>query len=260
MSIKIITKTYLVQSLKDFNDKVLSKIYAKIPGNQSVLDKIDESDSGDLTYNGQAIKAAGTDGEDGFSPVIEENSENSRSVYKLDISTKTGSFTTVNLKGMDGLAGASAYETAVQNGFDGTEQEWLDSLHGKDAEDCQILATMEEVETNTESGKLVDALIIKKVFQSVSDGKKIIALAITDKGIDTSADDTFVQMGKNIRMIQNSDCEGGETISIKPFTEVFIRISEGSPQMKIETISGLFLEGTAVVKSYVNADISVTEG
>ena len=28
--------------------------------------------------------------------------------------------------------GYSAYEIAVRNGFEGTEQEWLESLHGKD--------------------------------------------------------------------------------------------------------------------------------
>jgi hypothetical protein len=32
----------------------------------------------------------------------------------------------------DVTEGASAYQTAVKNGFEGTEQEWLDSLHGKD--------------------------------------------------------------------------------------------------------------------------------
>lgn len=34
-----------------------------------------------------------------------------------------------------GCAGKSAYEIAVENGFTGTEQEWLDSLHGRDGID-----------------------------------------------------------------------------------------------------------------------------
>jgi hypothetical protein len=33
-----------------------------------------------------------------------------------------------------GADGLSAYEIAVKNGFEGTEQEWLDSLHGKDGD------------------------------------------------------------------------------------------------------------------------------
>ena len=44
----------------------------------------------------------GTDGKDGFSPTIVENSANDDNTYKLDITTKTGSFTTPNLKGSSG--------------------------------------------------------------------------------------------------------------------------------------------------------------
>ena len=34
--------------------------------------------------------------------------------------------------GTTGKDGASAYEIAVEHGFEGTEEEWLESLHGKD--------------------------------------------------------------------------------------------------------------------------------
>ena len=37
-----------------------------------------------------------------------------------------------------GLPGASAYELAVQAGFSGTEQEWLDSLNGVDGQDAEV--------------------------------------------------------------------------------------------------------------------------
>ena len=48
----------------------------------------------------------GSPGADGFSPTITENSGNTESVYKLDITTKIGSFTTPNLKGADGSGGS----------------------------------------------------------------------------------------------------------------------------------------------------------
>lgn len=38
------------------------------------------------------------------------------------------------LKGDKGERGYSAYEIALQNGFDGTEAEWLESLKGKRGE------------------------------------------------------------------------------------------------------------------------------
>ncbi len=43
----------------------------------------------------------GNDGADGFSPMITENTANSSEVYKLDITTKNGSFTTPNLRSID---------------------------------------------------------------------------------------------------------------------------------------------------------------
>ena len=36
------------------------------------------------------------------------------------------------INGKGGENGKSAYELAVQNGFEGSETEWLESLHGKD--------------------------------------------------------------------------------------------------------------------------------
>lgn len=48
---------------------------------------------------------AGADGQDGFSPVITEDSGNSETVYKLNITTETGSFTTPNLMGSSAEGG-----------------------------------------------------------------------------------------------------------------------------------------------------------
>lgn len=45
------------------------------------------------------------DGQDGFSPIIEENENNTDKIYKLDVTTANGTFTTPNLKGADGQGG-----------------------------------------------------------------------------------------------------------------------------------------------------------
>ena len=46
---------------------------------------------------------------------------------------------------------------------------------------------------------------INELFQSVSNGKELIASAITDKGVITSSTDTFEQMANNIRSITIPD-------------------------------------------------------
>ena len=47
-------------------------------------------------------------GESGFSPTIAENADNTDKIYKLDIETVDGKFTTPNLKGADGTGGEGA--------------------------------------------------------------------------------------------------------------------------------------------------------
>lgn len=62
---------------------------------------------------------------------------------------------------------------------------------------------------NTTSQNLKSA--INEVFQSVSNGKALVASAITDKGVSTSSSDSFSTMATNIRSIPNQG--GGITPS-----------------------------------------------
>ncbi len=147
------------------------------------------------------------------------------------------------------VVGKSAYELAVENGFEGTEQEWLASLHGQkgdpgqDAENYIVLTSKDEVQGNTESGKLVDALVVKEVFQSVSEGKKAIASAITDKGVQTDAGASFAVMAENIGQIQgggSGSTSGSETISFS-YSGVFsdstvLNLRSYFPEKKIQKI------------------------
>lgn len=87
---KPIDKTYLENCFKDFCTYLLQKMLHK-HDNQTTLDKIEESDQGKLLFNGSEIN---------------------------------------NGAGQDVTDGKSAYEIAVDNGYVGTETEWLGSLKG----------------------------------------------------------------------------------------------------------------------------------
>lgn len=52
---KAINKEYLISSLKAFNEQILSRTYQKIFANRNVLNKLNESDDGSLTYDGEKI-------------------------------------------------------------------------------------------------------------------------------------------------------------------------------------------------------------
>ncbi|MCD7724278.1 MAG: hypothetical protein LUI12_01775 [Clostridiales bacterium] len=96
---------------------------------------------------------------------------------------------------------------AIQYSGEETIKEIFNQINENKIDKNAILDSQESVEENSESGYVVDALVIKSVFQSVSDGKELIASAITDKGISTDASDTFLTMANNIAKISS----GGQT-------------------------------------------------
>ena len=59
---------------------------------------------------------SGTNGSDGYSPTIVENAENTDGIYKLDVTTKTETFTTPNLMGSNGADGQDGITPNIQIG------------------------------------------------------------------------------------------------------------------------------------------------
>lgn len=81
----------------------------------------------------------GDKGDDGFSPTAKiEQTETGALITIVDSEGTTtanlinGSDGTNGTNGTNGENGKSAYQIAIDNGFDGTESEWLDSLKGAD--------------------------------------------------------------------------------------------------------------------------------
>ena len=69
--------------------------------------------------------------------------------------------------------------------------------------DISNYQTKEDNTLNTTNKTIVGA--INELFQNVSSGKELIAMAITDKGVVTSSDDTFQTMADNINSISTSN-------------------------------------------------------
>lgn len=231
-------------------------------------------------------------------PPTIEVSEEGKGLYKLFIKSAAGEIESPNLAGppgtpgadgqngtdgkdgidgqdgTDGLPGKSAYELAVEHGFSGSEQKWLESLQGEvpvigengnwffgeadtgfpsrgepgekgdpgEAGHYEILGTSDEVKRNTIEGRLVDALVIKEVFYSVSEGKKVLASAITGKGVQTDATETFKSMAAKIGAITSGSGGGGS---------LFLCM------YKVERV---LVEQTVEIKEKLNVDIIPMEG
>lgn len=91
-----------------------------------------------VAYSGGSSAAqggsSGADGKDGVGIASVETTGSSASggVNVVTISLTDGTSSKFNVRnGYDGAAGKSAYEVAVDEGFDGTEADWLESLRGK---------------------------------------------------------------------------------------------------------------------------------
>lgn len=86
----------------------------EMPSRGEKGEKGDKGDSGE-----QGIR--GDNGNDGFSPVIIENVDNSLGIYKLDITTKDGSFTTPNLRGSDSDVSTEYVQELIQETTSGAK-------------------------------------------------------------------------------------------------------------------------------------------
>ena len=86
---------------------------------------------------------------DDRTPLLGEQPQNLRYV-NIDCSGMTADISAV--------VGASAYEVAVRNGFEGTEEEWLETLRYDHSEEFAILASQVANNTNTASGAAQTAM------------------------------------------------------------------------------------------------------
>lgn len=72
----------------------------------------------------------GVKGDSGVSPILSYETTNTGVIVTMTDANNTHTFNLFN--GVDGNNGKSAYEIAVDNGFEGTEEEFLQSLKGQD--------------------------------------------------------------------------------------------------------------------------------
>lgn len=95
--------------------------------------------------------------------------------------------------------------TTAENVFVGegvTLEQYLKDVENKGGVSVIVDAQLSNTSKNPVENRVI-AEELNKVFQSVSDGKALIASAITDKGITTEPDATFETMANNIAEISS---------------------------------------------------------
>lgn len=121
-------KMTLTDENKSYQSSVVKKVGMSIPTKVGQL----ENDS-EFVDSQEVVRIIN---ESGIAAPVIRVKEQTQDSYILEIISAAGEDVTPNLKGRQGNPGSpgekgvSAYDAAVQNGFKGTEQEWLASLRG----------------------------------------------------------------------------------------------------------------------------------
>lgn len=119
------------------------------------------------------------------------------------------------VQGIPGTDGKSPYQIAVEGGYVGTETSFNAALANtpnilndakaytdatRESINTEVAGVKGELEVTNSNVSALDTRV-EACFQSVSDGKILVANAITDKGVVTSENDTFATMATNIGQI-----------------------------------------------------------
>ena len=98
----------------------------------------------------------------------------------------------------------TASEVQIKDGY--TLRDMLDDI--EESGSMLIDSELSDTSTNAVQNRVIKAKL-DEVFQSVSNGKELIASAITDKGVETNSDATFTAMAENIGNIQTGGASKG---------------------------------------------------
>lgn len=124
-------------------------------------------------------------GQDGFSPTVKENPNNTDDNYRLDVTDKNGTFTTPNLKGADG-SGSDYKQLKNKPSIGGVE---LDG--NKTLDDLGIQQKIDEINSNLDN-----------VYESAFDGKLDADIHWVNGTIKGTGDSSTV--GNTATIISNS--------------------------------------------------------
>ncbi len=128
----------LENAKSDIYDNVYSDLYSEL---DSMKDEItrdvqssvaDGKDGRDGRDGKDGIGKNGSDGKDGKDGEDGKDGKDGKSAYQSAVENGFAGTEEEWLQGINGEDGKSAYEIAVENGFTGTEAEWLESLKGID--------------------------------------------------------------------------------------------------------------------------------
>ena len=215
-----------------------------------------------LNYSdGSTLEILVKDGEDGLTPYIGDNGN--WWIGTTDTGTKAA--------GVDGLNGLSAYELAVKNGFEGTVDEWLDSLKGADGKDGEDGADgltpyigdngnwwIGETDTgiNAQGEKGTDGVSISSIFKTNTSGNVDTYTILYSNGNTSSFTITNGEQGE--QGIQGVPGKDGHTPIITINNEGYWEVDGVSTNVSAIGTKGTSITSITSVETSSNTELTFT--
>ena len=96
---------------------------------------------------------------------------------------------------------------------------------------------------------------VEDLKTSVSEGKALIASAVTDKGVQTADNDTFAVMAANIRLIDGGNNSGGSDVFVNPDYVYYPQHSYGNGDDYITEMGPLSISVSPNQDTYIDTGV-----
>lgn len=102
---------------------------------------------------------------------------------------------------------------------------------------------------------------VQECFQSVSDGKSLVASAITDKGVATSATDTFATMASNVSAIKTDPKLQSKSAALSTIQQVITADTgyDGLSQVTVPAVEGTASDGDVIAGKTFNSASGINQ-
>lgn len=178
------------------------------------------------------------------------------------------------IKGQDGAPGKSAYEIAKINGFDGTEQEWLDSMVGDEGKSAYEVAVDEGFEGTEE--EWLQSLTMEKTltlaeYEALSDEEKSNGMtyyiddgeSTDDSGLTVDikeyVDSEVAALGNKVTNAENDISELQTTID-NLISKTLVSINATKTVTNYNVDDNINLDDVTVIATYDDASTEEVDG
>ena len=190
------------------------------------------------------------DGKDGYSPTLDVTPiDNGNRITITDINGKK------EIDVTNGIDGRSAYELAVKNGFEGTEQEWLESLRYDHSDEFTALANQVKQDANSAADSYTKAEnAMNTANQTAQENVEAINQASTNaQNAITTAKDNAVQAVQSAQQTAENAIGTKQTEAVQAVDTAKTSATQEITEQKESAVSAITQERSEAIEAIETA-------